>query len=239
MPTDPLISCLMVTRGALAPTRFAIDCFRRQTWQRRELVILSDSFSPALIAHVAALADPTIRLIEAAPAPLGTLRNAAIAAAHGEWLAHWDDDDLSHPRRLELQVEAMQRSGFSAIFLHRWTMWWPRRMMLAVSGRRPWEGSMLAARTLVGAYPPLALGEDSAMLEAMAAQHGGAIGLLDRPDLLCYVVHGRNSWSTRHFEELFARATQRWEFADYDRALARLTEYPIADYREMIEADAP
>ena len=43
MPSaPPLISCLMLTRGRLVPTRFAIDCYRRQTWPNRELVIVCD-----------------------------------------------------------------------------------------------------------------------------------------------------------------------------------------------------
>ena len=42
----------MVSRGALFPARFAIDCYRRQTWPARELVILVDRETPALIAHL-------------------------------------------------------------------------------------------------------------------------------------------------------------------------------------------
>jgi hypothetical protein len=62
MPSaPPLISCLMLTRGRLVPTRFAIDCYRRQTWPNRELVIVCDDPDSDLPAYVATLGEPTIR----------------------------------------------------------------------------------------------------------------------------------------------------------------------------------
>src|SRR6185369_8010828 len=76
LPTaGPLISCLMVTRGGRFPAAFAIECFRRQNYADRELVIVCDTPGSAVAALVAELGDPRIRYIEATAAPLGALRN--------------------------------------------------------------------------------------------------------------------------------------------------------------------
>lgn len=228
-----LVSCLMVTRGGLFPARFAIEAFLAQSHDCCELVIVSDTPSDGLVAHLAALADPRIRLIEADPAPLGALRNLSIDAARGDIVVQWDDDDLHAPNRVTLQVAALQRSGSAAICLQRWTMWWPARYRLALSGRRGWEGSLIGWKRKLLPYPHSARGEDSAMIDAMLAAHI-SIGLIDRPDLYCYVVHGGNAWDRPHFSRLFDAASQRFEFADYDRALAARPQFAFSAYADWL-----
>lgn len=225
----------MVTRGALFPARFAIDGFRAQTYAPRELVIVSDSPSPALVDHIARLADPRICLIAVETAPLGTLRNDSVAAAQGTVIAQWDDDDLHAPNRLAVQYAALEQSGAAATLLRRWTMWWPNRYRLALSEPRGWEGTTLGWKDQLMPYPPLSRGEDSAMVSAMLAS-GATIGMIDRPDLYCYVVHGRNTFDTSHFTGLFAAASQRFEFADYERAMAARPQFAFEDYVAALEA---
>ncbi len=233
MTSPPLISCLMVTRGDLFPARFAIEAYRTQSWRPRELVIVVARPAEALTQHVVALADPSIRLLRTDPAPLGALRNIAVAAAQGDWVALWDDDDLCAPTRLADQMAAM--GSFDAVLLQRLLMWWPRRYRLAVSERRGWEGSMIARREAIGRYPEQPLGEDSAMIAAMI-RASRTIGLIDRPDLYCYVAHGRNAWPADHFDGLFNAASQHFVFGDYDRAIAQLQQFPIEDYRAALDA---
>jgi glycosyltransferase involved in cell wall biosynthesis len=229
--TDPsLISCLTVTRGHLFPTRFAIDGYRRQTYANRELVLLCDRPAADLRAYVDSLGDPSIRFIQAEPGTLGELRNASIAAARGELVAQWDDDDLYHPQRLELQALALAENPHAAAhFLSRWFLWWPARRLLAVSARRVWEGSMLARRTLLPAYPSLSLEEDSAFVRMLFAAHPNIQS--DVPEVYCYVIHGGNSWNETHFEGMFSRATQRFDGEAYDIQLSLLARVlPMHDY---------
>src|SRR3954447_25930959 len=40
---NPLVSCLMVTRGNLELIRYSLGCYRSQTYQRRELVIVAEA----------------------------------------------------------------------------------------------------------------------------------------------------------------------------------------------------
>jgi glycosyltransferase involved in cell wall biosynthesis len=115
----------MVTRPnakRLSLVKRSIACYLRQTHARRELVIALDDGleidKAAIEAYVAILCRKDIRVIRAEGKPtLGRLRNFAIENARGNLAAVWDDDDIYHPRRLELQVQALRDSGAIATFL--------------------------------------------------------------------------------------------------------------------------
>jgi Glycosyl transferase family 2 len=218
----PLVSCLMVTRGRLFPARFAVDCFRSQTWAARELVLVCDAPGTPVEAYCRELGDPRIRVVTPArPAgSLGELRNLSLRAAHGDWICQWDDDDLYHPQRLELGMLLLQAMQADAVFLSRWMLWSPAARKVGVSGAREWEGSMLARRAAVPPYPGLARGEDTAVMHQMLGR--GRVALLDAPWLYTYVQTGANTWTARHFEAIWEAATMVEAAERYEAALAAL-----------------
>ena len=225
----PLVSCLMVSRGDRPSVAHAIACYRRQSYANRELVILCDRPGNLIEPLLAELGDPTIHYHFVQTAPLGTLRNLAVALSTGEMLCQWDDDDLCHPRRIDLQVAALALGGAAASFIMRWTIWWPAARRLAVSSRRFWEGSILVRRAAMVDYPPLAIGEDRAAVALIRTRH--SVIAIDAPIVYCYVVHGANTCAADHFDLLLANATRRFEGADYDTLLAQLAKaLPIKDY---------
>lgn len=232
----PLVSCLMVTRGHLFPARFAVDCFRRQSWNERELVLVCDAPGSAIEAYCASLDDARIRIVyPGVPAQsLGQLRNLSLTAARGDWICQWDDDDLYHPQRLETGMLVLQALGADALFLSRWMLWAPAARKLGVSGTREWEGSMLARRAAVPAYPALARGEDTAVMHAMLAR--GRVVLLDAPWLYTYVQTGVNTWTAQHFGAIWDAASHVEPAAGYDAALALLGEHgPHAAYAAALQ----
>jgi glycosyltransferase involved in cell wall biosynthesis len=101
---EPLISCLCITENRHAFLPWLLWGYDRQTWARRELVIVDSSEPP--------LEPPErsdIRVVRAAPrSSLGAKRNQALDAARGELVAWFDDDDWQHPRRLSWLVEKLQ-----------------------------------------------------------------------------------------------------------------------------------
>ncbi len=230
---DPLISCLMVTRGGVYPAAFAIACFERQSYSNRELVVICDRPDSPLKHWIAARENHQLRFVEVPAAPLGTLRNASVAAARGKLLAQWDDDDLYHPDRLTIQHEALGEGDAVANFLHRWLLWWPARRLLAISGKRVWEGSMLVRRENLCEYPALSLGEDTQVVQALLATH--VVTLTDQPLAYCYIVHGNNSFDANHMEMLFATASPPCKHHAYDAELARLEPaFPLAAYARSL-----
>ena len=97
-PLEPLISCIMPTRGRRLFVPQAIRCFLRQDYPRKELLVVDDGDDRVqdLIP-----ADPAVRYV-ALPqrASLGAKRNIAVGESRGSIVAHWDDDDWYHPHYL-------------------------------------------------------------------------------------------------------------------------------------------
>lgn len=235
-PEGPLVSCLMVSRGRLLLARHAIECFRQQTYRRRELVIIDDNPVSELVEFLAVMDDPLIRhvMLLASQESLGNLRNRALAESRGDLVCQWDDDDLYDARRIAWQVEALQASGAQACFLRRWTLWWPAERRIAVSGERIWEGSMLAQRMAVPTYPDQRRGEDNIITGQIIADH--RVVLMNAPELYCYTIHGGNTFHYQHFLGIYNAASEfagHQKYDDYLELLGR--RLPILDYAVALE----
>ena len=105
-----LVSIVIPTRNRAALLGQALRTARRQTWDSREIVGVdeaADDDTPAMLARD----FPEVRVIrhDTPRGPAGA-RNAGVAAAKGDWVFFWDDDDLMHPGHLEALVQA-QRSA--------------------------------------------------------------------------------------------------------------------------------
>lgn len=99
----PLISAVMLTADRPHLIGMALNCFLRQTYPNRELIIYDSGVTPVEIPPMPGL----IRVVRGPEARIGTLRNRANARTSGQLIAHWDDDDFSVPGRLEDQYELL------------------------------------------------------------------------------------------------------------------------------------
>ena len=107
--SPPLVSCITVTTGDRR--RFlpqAVRCFQRQTYPNLELVILCDGEDD--LCDLIPPGDERVRYsyLGRERHAIGTKRNLACEQAKGDLIAHFDDDDWSHPERLSFQVGALQ-----------------------------------------------------------------------------------------------------------------------------------
>jgi glycosyltransferase involved in cell wall biosynthesis len=206
IPVGRSVSCLCVTRGRPALLRRAVYCFDRQTHLHRELVVVAEADDAPTLAYLATLAGRRdVRPVVAAASPrqtLGDLRNLAVDAAAGTYVAQWDDDDFYHPHRLAAQLAEADRMGRPACVLSRWLLRVGGRAV--VSSRRPWEGSVLCRRDQLPRYPSLPRGEDSPVIGDLLARD--AVAPLDRPGLYVYEHHGANTWDAAHWQRLVAAA---------------------------------
>jgi glycosyltransferase involved in cell wall biosynthesis len=141
----------------------------------------------------------------AARTSIGGKRNLALREAHGEVIAHWDDDDWYAPERLSYQVAPLlsgeaDLTGLVNSFIlelpggNFWTVLphLHRRMFVGdVHG-----GTLVFRRSLLDLgvrYPETNLAEDAALIR-QAQRRGRRLLRLDNRGVFVYVRHGSNAW---------------------------------------------
>jgi glycosyltransferase involved in cell wall biosynthesis len=88
--------------------RAALDCWLRQDYENKELVILDDDDDPSFPDG---LDLPGVRYYSTdKPMTLGAKRNEVNALAHGEIIAHFDSDDWSAPDRIQDQIDRLEKA---------------------------------------------------------------------------------------------------------------------------------
>lgn len=112
---DELVSVVIPCFNAAKFIADTIESVRCQTYRNLEIIVVDDKSSDDTVRtiNVFRLVDSRVRLIElpknhGAPA---TPRNVGIQAARGDWIALLDADDIWHPRKLELQMQALNEHG--------------------------------------------------------------------------------------------------------------------------------
>ena len=236
----PLVSCMMVTGKRPALAALAIDCFRRQTYPNRELIVIDDSGTDALAEAVGRSSEDAHASIRWVRLPsegqtLGALRNLALAETRGDYICQWDDDDLSAPDRLERQLGALVVTGADASVPGRLQLWWPGRYWIAESSSRIWECALMWRRGAITAYPELRAGEDTPPVEDLAKN--GLVAVLEAPGLYTYIHHGSNTFADSHWMTLW-NASRRKATGDTCRLRLGLMEgiLPCGRYLQAVGA---
>jgi hypothetical protein len=231
--TGAFVSCLMVTKNRFRQAQLAVQGYRRQSWRKRELLVLDSSDEEKLVRWIEDLRDPTIRVIHTAgsEAPLGAHRNRAVELAEGTHVAQWDDDDLSHPARLEAQLSVLKQTRSRANLLCRELLWMPRARRMSVLQFRSHENTLLCERAAMPRYPELPRAEDTPLVKELIATK--VVSYLDLPELYLYVAHGANTFDETHMRSILAHAS--FVFPDYTNALAQLSRcFPLREYQAAI-----
>ena len=102
-----MISVLMTSYNAQKYIAAAVKSILAQTESDFECVIIDDGSTDDTIRIVKRFRDPRIRMVEAGRIGLARALNIGVRESRGEYIARHDADDLSHPRRFEIQKAAM------------------------------------------------------------------------------------------------------------------------------------
>jgi len=104
--TSPLITVGITCFNAAATIERALDSSLAQDWPNLEVLIVDDGStdgSREILARRASV-DPRVRVIEhSANRGCANARNTLVQAARGEFMAFFDDDDVSRKDRVRLQ----------------------------------------------------------------------------------------------------------------------------------------
>ena len=192
----PLVSCIMPTANRRRFVPEAIRLFLAQDYLEKELVILDDgedSVADLIPSH------PQIRYLRnQLRQPIGVKRNLACAAAQGDVIAHWDDDDWYASWRLSRQVAELVGGEADLCGLD-------RMLFLDAAARRAWEYVYPAGRTpwVYGAtmgyrksvwqrnpFPEVGVGEDTRFI---ANLRGARLRALPETDMFVGLIHSANT----------------------------------------------
>src|SRR5262249_9575451 len=97
--------------------RPSVESILRQTYVNLEVLLVDDGSTDGCFATIQDLLDPRIRILRQENRGKPAALNYALAELRGAFYAVQDADDLSHPRRIEKQLECMrEHPDVAAVF---------------------------------------------------------------------------------------------------------------------------
>jgi len=213
----PAVTAVMITgkdERRIPLALASVRSFMGQTYKNKELLIVTDGFS--LLPQIANAKN--IREVRAERQTLGGLRNVALDNCDSPWIIQWDDDDWSHPERIEAQMywaDVMTEAHGS-----------PRPVTLGKQIRYSFElnnayvysdnrsgihGTVLHPQTDLR-YETIGKHEDSHFLDNFPA----VSILTSRPELYIRMQHSANTWDLRHIMRQHAKGRDRWDLTQQD-----------------------
>ena len=105
----PLVSVNMPVYNGAAYIKEAIESIVQQTYPHWELIVVNDASTDDTVQIVNAFKDERIKLVHnKKQLGLAHVRNVAIAASTGKYIAILDSDDIACKERLALQVAFLE-----------------------------------------------------------------------------------------------------------------------------------
>lgn len=115
---EPLVTAAIPVRDGEAYLAEAIESVLAQSRPCDQVIVVDNGSSDGSAAIAAGYGPPVEVVAEPRPG-VGTARNAAVAAARGDFITFLDADDLWEPNKTELQLAAFAaRPELSLVFGH-------------------------------------------------------------------------------------------------------------------------
>jgi len=254
----PTISCLTVTSNRLVLLKEAIQCYCKQTYPNKELIVVTDGtprYQQAIRNYIRWLGRDDIRLVcaDKAGQTLGALRNLSLDAAKGTIVCQWDEDDLNHPQRLERQFEHLSAARADGccltdqlqFFFRERLLYWSDWRTNNVHGTRNLiPRTLMAYRHTQFRYQETtalaAKGEDSILLEQIA-ETGTVTPFQDAGFLNIYSSHDRNVFSEAQQRLIAVYGSRSSDFLREHESilLDALRHYRLPEPYSVVTGDGP
>ena len=117
---QPLVSIIVPVYNAEIYLGPCLERLRSQTWPDLEIILVNDGSTDGSgqLCTAAARVDGRIRFLDRPNGGVSAARNAALAAAKGDYLQFSDSDDLLTPDATETLVRAAQVTGADLVISH-------------------------------------------------------------------------------------------------------------------------
>jgi glycosyltransferase involved in cell wall biosynthesis len=106
---EPMVTVGLAVFNGGKFLEYAVLSILNQSWAHWELLLLDDGSTDKAIDRLSILADPRIIVIRDGQNRGHSYRlNQAVGMAKGKYFARMDQDDICHPKRLELQATFLE-----------------------------------------------------------------------------------------------------------------------------------
>ncbi len=107
----PLVSVVIPTYNHAHFLGRALKSVLAQTYTHWEAIVIDNHSQDNTEEVIGSFQDPRIRILKIHNhGVIAASRNAGISAAHGEWIAFLDSDDLWYPKKLEVVLDEVGKS---------------------------------------------------------------------------------------------------------------------------------
>ncbi len=197
----------------------SIQCFLRQNYPNKNLVILSqgnEDSNRQIKLYVDSLHRTDIQFLVAPELlSLGAMRNASVELATGEIICQWDDDDLYHSDRLMTQFKVLMSDNRNSAslycdFLKYFTstneMYWCDWSKEPKLTHQFLCGTVMFYKSIFHMYSPFypetgyqsVVEEDLHILDKL--NYKGVLAPVFAGHQYVYIFHGRNTYDLKHHQ---------------------------------------
>jgi hypothetical protein len=211
VPSQPLVSVIIPAHNTGPLLTETVESALRQTYPRREIIVVDDGSTEDLGPHLAPYGD-AVSYLRQENAGAGAARNTGVSAAAGDYIAFLDHDDLWLPAKLEVQVAVAARH--------------PESGLIVCDGVQ-FDGDKILLPSLI----------HGSLGEGLAASPTGEItGRFQREFVqanpLCCPAQGLIPRPV--IEQIGSHTTIRGEASDFDYNLRIALAYPVTFHRDRL-----
>jgi glycosyltransferase involved in cell wall biosynthesis len=104
-----MISVVIPTYNRAAVLPLAVSSVLNESFTDLELIVVDDGSTDATLEVLDSFADSRLRVVSTPHVGVSHARNQGIAVSRYDWVAFLDSDDRWHPRKLQRQLEDLER----------------------------------------------------------------------------------------------------------------------------------
>lgn len=172
-PQAEAVTVVIPSHNAAATIDETLRSVRAQTHTALEILVVDDgsqdTTADVVKRHTAQ--DSRVRLIRQANAGVAAARNRGIAEASAALIAPVDADDLWHPHKIELQLQALRDAGEQVALVYTWSALIDEHSHIISLGYHPQEEGDVLHRMCLGNL--VGNGSSTLMRKAAVLEAGG------------------------------------------------------------------
>lgn len=222
----PQVSVIVPTHNGSASMRTTLDSLAQQTWRRLEILVVDDASDAGEVQAIERLVAeyPNATLLRQTE-NLGSYsaRNLALSHATGEFITVHDDDDWSHPQKIERQMSHLLAHPDEIANMSRQVRCTEdlvfARMYRNASFSMPNFSSLLIRRdafTQLGGWHEVNRGADAEFKDRLVAHYGRPVPVIKGPPLSFMRLRG-TSLTGGEIGRGFVDPSRRFYTASYQR----------------------